>query len=243
MNERKPLVGFDRYLELAWLDQTAAWVSEGKSPKEVHELIDDFLSPYISGATSKRKTKNTLSGAWVKSDTNTVLFKKQGQDLFRNASRDERLALHYGVLVATYPFFLSLGRILGRLFKLQDEVTTAEFYRRVIETIGDRDSIKRAAARYVQSLNEWGTLRQVGKATFAPTSKVRLTRSELVTWLYASVLYSCDSDRLSVDDITSDPVWFPFDIPHGPFDYLASDLLKVAHQGIGTTLLQLGPKG
>lgn len=240
MSKRQPLVGFDRYVEREWLDQTAAWVVEGKSPNEVHALIDDYLAPYISGADSKRKTKNSLSGAWVKYDPTTEAFKQQGHALFRSATKDERLAVHYGMLVASYPFFLSSGRILGRLFKLQDEITTTEFNRRVIEIIGDRDSIKRAAARYLQSLSEWGLLQRIGESTFAPAKIIRLSNPDLITWLYASVLYKGDRDRLTVEDITSDPVWYPFDIPHGYFDYSASGLLTVAHQGVGATLLELG---
>ncbi len=134
---------------------------------------------------------------------------------------------------------MALSKILGRLFKLQDEVTNVEFYRRVIETVGDRDSIKRAAARYLQSLIEWGVLEQSGRAAVSPATKLQVSGSDLITWLYASILFSSDRDRLSIDDITSDPCWFPFEIPHGFFNVSESEIIQVVHQGVGNTLIAL----
>ena len=168
-----------------------------------------------------------------------ALYKQEGAALFANANKEERLAIHYGMSIATYPFFMSLSKILGRLFKLQDEVSNTEFYRRVIEAIGDRDSIKRAAARYLQSLIEWGVIEPSGKATVKLGAKIKIVDSDFITWLYASILFSSDRDRLSIDDITSDPCWFLFEIPHGYFNVNESKIIEIIHKGIGSTLIAL----
>ena len=111
--------------------------------------------------------------------------------------------------------------------------------RRVIESVGDRDSIRRAAARYLQSLIQWGVLESTGKSAIKPGSKIQLQNSELVTWLYSSVLFSSDKDRLSIDDITSDPAWFPFEIAHGYFHVQSSNLVEVVLEGVVSTLVGL----
>lgn len=239
MRSNKPLVGFDRYVEKAWMDYAAQLAVDGLELSEANELLDRYLSSEISGETSRRKTKNILTATWIKSGEQEIKFKKEAVSLFASANGRERLAIQYGMSIATYPFFLSLGKVLGRFFKLQDEVTNAEFYRRVIESIGDRDSIKRAAARYLQSLAEWGIIEQSGKAAIKPGSKVQLVNAELITWLYSSVLFSSDRERLSLDDITSNPVWFPFEIPHGYFNYSGSALIEVVHQGVGEVLVSV----
>ena len=166
-------------------------------------------------------------------------YKQEAVALFANASSQERLAIHYAMSIATYPFFMSLSKILGRLFKLQDEVSNTEFYRRVIETVGDRESIKRAAARYLQSLMEWKILEQSGKAAVKPAAKIQVTGSDVITWLYASILFSSDRDRLSMNDLTSDPCWFPFEIPHGYFNVSESKIIEVVHQGIDGILVAI----
>lgn len=239
MNRKKPLVGFDRYVEKAWMDQVAKLVVDEKSLNEINGLLDDYLALSINGETSRRKTKNILTATWVKSDDADAEFKHEAVALYASSDTSDRLVVHYGMCLATYPFFMSLSKILGRLFKLQDEVSNAEFYRRVIETVGDRDSIKRAAARYLQSLIEWGVLEQSGKAAVKPVARIHVLNPELVTWLYASILFSSDRDRLSIDDITSDPSWFPFEIPHGYFNVSDSKIIEIVHQGVGNALVAI----
>jgi hypothetical protein len=39
--------------------------------------------------------------------------------------------------------------------------------------------------------------------------------------------------------MTSDPVWFPFEIPHGYFNVSNSKLIEIVHQGVGETLVAL----
>jgi len=239
VNNKKPLVGFDRYVEKQWLDEAARLVGDGRSLPEINALLDQFLLPSIGGETSRRKTKNILTATWAKSFPEEAVFKNQAVELFKVANKEEQLAIHYGMSVATYPYFLSLSKILGRLFKLQDEVTTAEFNRRVVENLGDRETIKRAAARYLQSLIQWRILESTGKSVVRPANKMPIHNGTLVTWLYASLLFSSDKDRLSVDDITSNPAWFPFEIAHGCFNVNESEIVEVVHQGVGSTLVAL----
>jgi len=242
MKTKKPLVGFDRYVEKDWMDQSAKLVIAENNPNDINEKLDEYLQTFIAGETSRRKTKNILTATWAKSRSADLAYKKQAAQLFVKADKQERLLIHYGMSIATYPFFMGLSKILGRLFKLQDEVTNAEFYRRVIETVGDRDSIKRAAARYLQSLIEWGVLEQSSKGAVKPALKVKVAGSDVITWLYTSILFSSDRDRLSIDDITSDPCWFPFEITHGDFNINESEIIEVVHQGVGNTLVALKSK-
>ncbi|RLA50376.1 MAG: hypothetical protein DRR42_13325 [Gammaproteobacteria bacterium] len=239
MKSKKPLVGFDRYVEKAWMDKAASLVVGGNNLNDINEQLDQYLLPSITGETSRRKTKNVLTATWAKSLVEESAYKKEAVALFACANSQERLAIHYGMSIATYPFFMSLSKILGRLFKLQDEVSNTEFYRRVIETVGDRESIKRAAARYLQSLIEWGVLEQPAKAAVKPAAKIQVSDSTVITWLYAAILFSSDRDRLSIDDIVSDPCWFPFRMPHGCFNVSESEVVEVVHQGIGNTLIAL----
>lgn len=93
MNKKKLSIGFDRYIERAWLEQISKWVAQEKSRDELHNLVDDYLAPFINGATSLRKTKNVLFGVWVHSSDENEPFKKQAIHFLKNCSNDERLAI------------------------------------------------------------------------------------------------------------------------------------------------------
>ncbi len=67
MKSKKALVGFDRYVENAWMDQAAKLVIDGNDLNEVNEKLDEYLLLSINGETSRRKTKNILTATWAKS--------------------------------------------------------------------------------------------------------------------------------------------------------------------------------
>ena len=239
MNKKKLSIGFDRYIERAWLEQLAKWVAQEKSRDELHQLVDDYLAPFINGATSLRKTKNVLFGVWVNTSDKNVQFKKQAVQFLQNCSNDERLAIHWGLSIASYPFFASLVRLIGRLLRLQDDIISKELVRRSVELHGDTESVRRATTRLLQSFGEWGVLIPESKSLFHSPKKVVINNPELVTWLLASVFFSSGKERMTMDEIVSDPAWFPFEIPQSSFQVDQSAILEIVHRNFGDTLISL----
>ena len=84
-------------------------------------------------------------------------------------------------------------------------------------------------------------IKQSGKAVVKPVAKIQVSGSELINWLYASILYSSDRDQLSIDNITSDPVWYPFEILPGYFNLTESQFIQVVHQSAETSLVSIRP--
>ena len=239
MSKKQLSIGFDRYIERSWLEQIAEWVVQGKNRNDLHQLIDDYLAPFINGATSLRKTKNVLFGVWVNTSDKNRPFKEQAINLLSTCNREERLAIHWGLSIASYPFFASLARLIGRLLRLQDDIISKELVRRSVEQHGDTESVRRATVRLLQSFGEWGALIPESKSLFHPPKKIRLNNPELVTWLLASVFFSNGRDRISIEEIMSDPAWFPFEITPSAFQINRSSMLEIVHQNVGDTLLSL----
>jgi len=239
VSKKKLSIGFDRYVERAWLEQISNWVAQGKSRDELHHLVDDYLAPFINGSTSLRKTKNVLFGVWVNRSKENQLFKEQAISHLNTCTSDERLAIHWGLSIASYPFFASLVRLIGRLLRLQDDIISKELVRRSVEQHGDNESVRRAAARLLQSFGEWGVLIPESKGLFHPPMKIQLNNPELVTWLLTSVFFSNGKDRMTIEEIMSDPAWFPFEFHQSAFQIRQSVLLEIVHQNVGDTLVSL----
>jgi hypothetical protein len=239
VSKKKLSIGFDRYIERAWLEQISQWVAQGKTRNELHHLVDDYLAPFINGATSLRKTKNVLFGVWVNSSDENKLFKVQAINYLNSCTSEERMAIHWGLSIASYPFFASLVRLIGRLLRLQDDIVSKELIRRSVEQHGDTESVRRATARLLQSLGEWGLLTPESKRFFYSPKKIRLNNPEIVTWLLTSVFFSNSMDTMSIEKIISDPVWFPFEFAKNEFNLRHSKILEVVHQNVGETLLSI----
>tara|TARA_Y100000768_G_scaffold378564_1_gene353155 strand:- start:849 stop:1583 length:735 start_codon:yes stop_codon:yes gene_type:complete len=239
MIKKKLSIGFDRYIEYAWLEQISIWVAQNKNRDELHILVDDYLASFINGVTSLRKTKNVLFGIWVNSSDESDSFKKQAIHFLKKYPYDEHLAIHWGLSIGSYPFFASLVRLIGRLLRLQDYINSKELVRRSVELHGDTESVRRATTRLLQSLVQWSVLTQESNSSYHSPNKIMINNPELVTWLLASVFFSSGKERFSVDEIVSDPIWFPFKIPQSSFQINQSTILEVVHQNISNRLISL----
>lgn len=239
MSSKKVTIGFDRYIEKQWIDQTAKWVVQGKLRAELHTLTDDYLAPYIKGETSLRKTKNVLFGCWVNETEKNKVFKHQAIVLWEEVKPEERLIIHWGLAMANYPYFASVIRQIGRLDRLQGDIHSKELQKRVVEIHGDTESVRRAASRMLQSLTQWGVLEQLNTSTFHVKSAVTSTDRKLLSWLAVSPLLCSDRARLDLAEIYSDPAFFPFVIDNQLMNPAANDLVKIIHRGVSEMVLGL----
>jgi hypothetical protein len=239
MSNKKVTIGFDRYIEKQWIDQTAKWVVQGKPRAELHTLIDDYLSPFIKGETSLRKTKNVLFGCWVNETEKNQPFKQQARDLWKQVKPEERLMIHWGLAMASYPYFASVVRQIGRLNRLQGDIHSKELQKRMVENHGDTESVRRAASRLLQSLTQWGVLEQLNTSTFHVKSSPASTDRKLLSWLAVSPLLCSDRARLDVAEIYSDPAFFPFEIDNQLMKPETNMMVEVVHQGVSETVISL----
>jgi hypothetical protein len=239
MSSKKVTIGFDRYIEKQWIDQTAKWVVQGKPRAELHTLIDDYLSPFIKGETSLRKTKNVLFGCWVNKSEKNKAYKQQATELWKQVKPEERLIIHWGLAIANYPYFASVVRQIGRLNRLQGDIHSKELQKRVVELHGDTESVRRAASRLLQSLTQWGVLEQLNTSTFDVKSGLISTDKKLLSWLSISLLLCSDRRRLGVAEIYSDPAFFPFVIDNQLMKPETNEMTEVVHQGVSETVIRL----
>jgi len=241
MSNKKVTIGFDRYIERQWIDQTAKWVVQGKVRSELHTLVDDYLSPFIKGETSLRKTKNVLFGCWVNETEKNKAFKQQAIELWQQNKPEERLIIHWGLAMANYPYFASVARQIGRLNRLQGDVHSKELQKRVVEIHGDTESVRRAATRLLQSMTQWGILKQLNNSTFHVQSGLASSDRKLLSWLAVSPLLCSNRARLDVAEIHSDPVFFPFNIDTHFMKPETNTMVEIVHRGAVEVIIALTP--
>ena len=96
--------------------------------------------------------------------------------LFRNRTGRDRLVLHWGMCLSTYPFFRDVAAATGRLLGLQGKAALSQITRRTAEVWGERSTVARAAQRIVRSLIDWRILMETEeRGVFAPSPRIRVT--------------------------------------------------------------------
>jgi hypothetical protein len=178
-DSRNRIVGFDRKIRLDWLDSTAMWTAQGCPPSEIRSRLNDLLDGTVVGMKARANTVSVLVHVWVQVPGGLEPLRDDGLALLEPRRKRDRLPLHWGMCMATYPFFRSVASAAGRLTAVQGTASLSQITRRVTEGWGERSTVRRAVQRVVRSLVLWRVLTEEGdRGLFAPATKLRLPDSD-----------------------------------------------------------------
>ena len=210
--ETDRIVGFDRKIELEWLDAAAGWVAEGLPSQEVRQRLSAALEGEVLGSKARRNTVSVLTHVWVTVPPHLETLRDDGLEIRRERPRRGRLPLHWGMCAATYPFFNSVVSAAGRLIALHDQVALSQITRRTAEVWGDRSTVTRATQRIVRSLVLWGVLEELqGRGMFALGTPIGIPSHDPVgPWLAEASLSGKDRPATTLRGLAQDPALFPF---------------------------------
>ena len=137
---QRHLIGFDRRLDLDWLDYVAALTAEGNEPDDVRRCLFSFLDGKLAGSnrtdSACGKAVRLLSRIWVNVDPQVVGLRDQALEQLSSASAPERLALHWALCLGSFRFFGDIATHVGRLTALQGSLSSSQVLRRLYEQWG-----------------------------------------------------------------------------------------------------------
>ena len=212
---RRRIIGFDRKLSLSWLDATADWAAQGLPAAAIRKRLDRLLDGQLAGGGShsaRGKTMTVLLHLWVLVPDVLVPLRDDGIDLLRGRSGRDRLPVHWGMCLATYPFFRDVAATTGRLLALQGRAALAQIVRRTTESWGSRSTVARAAQRIVRSFVGWGVLAETGeRGIFAPAPKIAVHDAATAAWLEAGIAAS-GRREYPLRSLAGAPACYPLDL-------------------------------
>src|SRR5262249_55347830 len=158
-------IGFSQRVQLDWLEQTAALVLAGQTRDQIETALQECLRDKLSlGGTAQRgnreKAITILLKIWASVPKCLQSLRDDGLDYLRHLPHDDHLALHWGMIMAVYPFFGVVAESVGRLMRLQGTCAAAQIQRRIREQLGERETVARAARRILRCFVDWGVLQE-----------------------------------------------------------------------------------
>ena len=158
-------IGIDRIVRLEWLERTAQLALAGNQPGTVKQNMLEILAtnfptsnPSVRGSLAK--TVTILMNVWLSGPKELADLRKVGLELLCIKSGGDRLAIHWAMLMATYPFWGAVAGQAGRLLRLQETITAVQVQRRICEQYGERESVFRRVRYVLRSFIAWGVLQE-----------------------------------------------------------------------------------
>ncbi len=240
---RRQAVGFDRPVDISWLDAVAAKVAEGASPPDVRKYLYSVLEGAVSGDTknsARGKTVTVLSHIWCLVPEPATALRDRAVQRLAKATPEERLAIHWAMMIGTYPFFTDLAAALGKLLSLHGFVALSQLKRRMVETWGERSTITRAIPRILRSMVQWRVLKDTGeKGVYAAAGDPRPVSNQVAELLVEALLVDTDQDMIEVEQLLGHPALFPFLMGLSAHDLRSASRVRLHRQGLDVEMVEL----
>ncbi len=240
---RRSTIGFDRKLELEWLDFTAAKAAEELAAGELRAQLLSHLDTlsHQNGAygSARSKTATVLMRIWGGMEPEIRPLRDRALQALTRVEPDERLSLHWAMIVAAYPFFADVASSIGRLLSLHEVVSLAQLQRRVAEQWGERSTVLRAVRRVVHSMIAWGVLDDAGKGVYRRRGERREAEGEIAQLLLEAILLDSEQEMLALEQASKHPALFPFDVRVSTQQLRQSDRFRISRQGLNTEVVAL----
>ncbi len=162
-------------------------------------------------------------------------------EIYRAERNHELLALHWGMALASHPFFAKVADCIGRLLKLHGEFTAVQINRRLKEQLGDRASILRATEAVLQTMVNWRVISESAerKRTFVGGRHLAVT-STLMSMFVLEASVRASGRTLNLNE--SSNLTFPFKLaPLREADFNQHTRLVLALTGVGLTVAAASP--
>ena len=119
MNGRINQIGFSQRIRLEWFEQTTQLVLAGNDSAAVKDSLQNLLQDKVSiGSRAVRgnrgKVITILMKTWLTVPAGLEALRDEGLNLFRGLNGNDRIALHWGMASAAYPFWSVVAAYTGK---------------------------------------------------------------------------------------------------------------------------------
>jgi hypothetical protein len=247
MNVRTHQVGFSQRVRLEWLELTANLVLAGNDKSAINDTLQELLKDKVSiGGSADRgnreKVITILMKVWFNVPRRLEPFWNDGLEILKRIPPTDRIAVHWGMVMAVYPFWGAVASHVGRLLKLQGSAAAAHVQRRVREQYGERETVSRAARRVLRSYVDWGVLSETDlKGVYTQGLLLQVDDLQLVSWLIEACLYTRPNGAGPLRDMVDNTSLFPFKLKPLTAENLssASPRLELLRHGLDDDLVML----
>jgi len=243
----KQMIGFSQRVRLEWLEQTANLVLAGNDRPAINDALENLLKDKVSIGSnaergSRKKIITILLKVWLNAPPELEPLQASGLELLSRLPRTEHIAVHWGMVMAVYPFWAEVASHVGRLLKLQGSAAAAHIQRRIREQYGERETVSRATHRVLRSYIDWGVLSESGtKGVYSQGMSLAIDDQQLISWLVEASLHARSSGSLPLKDLIDSPSLLPFHLKSISAESLlaASPRLDSLRHGLNDNMVML----
>ncbi len=202
-------IGLSKNIKLEWMNLAADQHLAGKTQIEAVPVIDEKIRESVTCQANVRTIRAVLMNMWFK---NQDWFLERASEVIRVASSNERIAIHWAMLLKRYPVFYDLCTVIGGLFQYREEITLAQIKNRIFEKWGARDTLQSCLSKNIQMLKELRALNAIKPVGTYTHNTMIISDVHVIQLLCYSIICATGKACITWEDILHHPALFAFKI-------------------------------
>lgn len=203
------MIGLSRTLKLQWLNKVVELVLEDLTENEIKEQMNEYLSFEITSPTNIRKTREILMNIWVYENDYSVRLKDQALSLIRSYPEYAK-QIHWCMMLAAYPVFVDMCKLLGKMAEFQDEITLVQLKQKLFDEWGERTTLFHSIDKLVATLKDFEVV-VCDKPGKYHVNMHKVNNVNVVTFMIYTMMCVDNSGYYHFMDIKSSTFFFPFE--------------------------------
>lgn len=202
------IVGLSRNLKLQWLNKVVELASSNLTEQEIKDQLNEYLSFELSSPTNLRKTREILMNIWVYENDISNKLREEAISIVRDMP-EYALVAHWCMMMATYPVFVDMCKLIGRLSEFQDEITLSQIKQKLYDEWGERTTLYHSIDKLISTLKELSVLRceKPGKYHIV---KHEIHNGRILAFMMYAMILVDDSGYYSFTDLSNSVYFYPF---------------------------------
>lgn len=203
------MVGLSRNLKLAWLNQMVELISSGLTEDEIKEHLNEYLGFEIGSPTNIRKTREILMYIWRYENDYSEKLRPKALEIIRKYP-DYALEIHWCMMLAAYPVFMDMCKLIGKMSEFQDEITLAQLKQKLFDGWGERTTLYHSIEKLVSTLKEFSVL-SCDKPGKYHINMHKVSNDEVSSFMAYTIMNIDDSGYYSFQEANNSTYLFPFE--------------------------------
>lgn len=203
------MVGLSRNLKLRWLNKVVELVTDNLTENEIKEQLNEYLGFEITSPINIRKTREILMNVWVYENDYSGQLKEQALTLIHKYPENV-MTIHWCMMLAAYPVFIDMCKLLGKLAEFQDEITLAQIKQKLFDEWGERATLFHSIDKLMATLKDFDSV-ACDKPGKYHINKHKVNNSEVIKFMVYTMMCVDGRGYYSFTDLKSSTYFFPFE--------------------------------
>jgi len=174
------MMGYDRPLKPEWIYKTLKNIEIGTKPEDFYDAYNE-IAVELTGKDGRRKTRTVLFRTFIYSfqESKTKVENNLIIELSKKHDFEYMKPIYMAMFILDYEILKYFTQMFYKIFDVSQEVSSVALTKKMTETYGDTEIVKRSTRAFLKTLSDFGILEPKSKNNYEQISKSTLSSEQI----------------------------------------------------------------